>query len=139
MLDGPELRVFAQVGRTLSFASAARALGLTPSAVSKAVARLEQRLGAKLLVRTTRSVRLTETGALLLERVAPLLRALDDAERVALAGRELEDGSLVEVLPALSSVGPPIWLLCAPGQQVLPKFRALADFLSEVFGSASAN
>ncbi|HEY3256407.1 MAG TPA: LysR family transcriptional regulator [Polyangiaceae bacterium] len=99
MLDGPELRAFTQVGRTLSFARAARALGLTSSAVSKAVARLEQRLGTKLLVRTTRSVRLTDSGALLLERVTPLLGALDDAERVALAGRAAPSGRLRLELP----------------------------------------
>src|SRR5690348_13312696 len=99
MLDGPELRVFAQVGRTASFAVAARALGLTPSAVSKAVARLEQRLGTRLLVRTTRSVRLTDAGALLLERASPILSALDEAEQVALAGRGKPRGRLRLELP----------------------------------------
>lgn len=62
-----------------SFSAAARALGVAPSAVSKAVSRLERRLGVKLLQRTTRSLTLTQEGSVYYERVEPLLRALDEA------------------------------------------------------------
>lgn len=63
-----------------SFSAAARVLGTTPSAVSKAVARLEARLGVRLLQRTTRALSLTDAGRLYHERVSPLLLELAEAE-----------------------------------------------------------
>jgi len=81
MIDTLELRIFARVGAGLSFAAAARALAMTPSAVSKAVARLEAQLATKLLVRTTRSVRLTESGSRFLERASHIIQELEACER----------------------------------------------------------
>jgi DNA-binding transcriptional LysR family regulator len=66
-----------------SFSTASERLGTTPSAISKSVARLEQRLGAKLIRRSTRSLTLTVEGTAYYERAAPLLRGLEDAEEVA--------------------------------------------------------
>jgi DNA-binding transcriptional LysR family regulator len=67
--DGlPHFLAVAELG---SFAAAAHSLGVSPSAVSQAVRGLEQRLGARLFNRTTRSVALTEAGARYLERVSP--------------------------------------------------------------------
>lgn len=63
-----------------SFSAASERLRTTPSAISKSVARLEQRLGAKLFRRSTRSLTLTVEGAAYFERAVPLLRGLDDAE-----------------------------------------------------------
>jgi DNA-binding transcriptional LysR family regulator len=65
-----------------SFSNASRAIGSSPSAVSKSVARLERRLGVRLLQRSTRTLSLTTEGAAYFERVAPLLRAIEDAEDV---------------------------------------------------------
>ena len=62
------------------FAKAAVPLSLTPSAVSKAIARLEQRLGARLFARSTRSIRLTEAGEELYARAQSILVALAEAE-----------------------------------------------------------
>ncbi|BEP51924.1 LysR family transcriptional regulator (plasmid) [Variovorax sp. V116] len=62
-----------------SFSAAARTLGTSPSAVSKSVARLEQRFGVRLFQRSTRMLSLTQEGAAYYERIAPLLRALDQA------------------------------------------------------------
>jgi len=76
-----ELSVFERVGSLGSFVLAARALHLTPSAVSKAIARLERRLGAKLLVRTTRRLRLTEAGSAFHAHCRRLLAELAEAER----------------------------------------------------------
>ncbi|AZO27479.1 MULTISPECIES: LysR family transcriptional regulator [unclassified Mesorhizobium] len=65
-----------------SFHAASRLLGSSPSAVSKSVARLERRLGVRLVQRSTRRLGLTSEGIAYYERVAPLLRALDDAEDI---------------------------------------------------------
>jgi DNA-binding transcriptional LysR family regulator len=62
-----------------SFARAAAALGLSPSAVSRSVARLEERLGARLLQRTTRCVRMTEEGRRFYQSVAPHLAGIETA------------------------------------------------------------
>jgi DNA-binding transcriptional LysR family regulator len=76
------LAAFVRTVDTGSFSEAARAIGSTPSAVSKSVARLERRLGVRLLRRSTRTLGLTAEGSAYYERVAPLLRAIDDAEDV---------------------------------------------------------
>lgn len=63
-----------------SLTLAAKRLGLTPSAVSKQISRLEEALGARLLERTTRSVRATAAGLALSERSRPLFEAFEEAE-----------------------------------------------------------
>ena len=77
-----------------SFAQAAERLGLTRSAVGKAVARLEERLGARLFVRTTRSLGLTEDGQMFYERCAQALEDLDAARHMLEAGRREVVGRL---------------------------------------------
>ena len=81
-MDKPsEMAVFVRVVDTESFSKAARALKLTPSAVSKLIGRLEDRLGARLLSRTTRRLSLTEEGRAYYQRCLPILSAIDEAER----------------------------------------------------------
>jgi DNA-binding transcriptional LysR family regulator len=75
------MRVFVSVATRGSFAEASRSLRLSPSAVTRAVAWLEDELGLSLLTRTTRSLRLTERGATFLESCRQILDDLDDAER----------------------------------------------------------
>jgi DNA-binding transcriptional LysR family regulator len=75
----PGIGVLAQVVETGNFARAGEAMGLTPSGVSRAVARLEARLGVRLFDRTPRAVRLTEEGRRFHAQVAPLLAGLEDA------------------------------------------------------------
>jgi DNA-binding transcriptional LysR family regulator len=75
------LAAFVRTIETGSFSDAARLLGASPSAVSKSVARLEARLGMRLIQRSTRTLALTAEGALYFERVAPLIQALADAEQ----------------------------------------------------------
>jgi len=84
-----ELKAFAAVVERASFARAADHLGLSPSALSQTIRQLEARLGVRLLNRTTRSVAPTAAGARLHERIAPLIRDMDDAvaEASAVAGR----------------------------------------------------
>jgi DNA-binding transcriptional LysR family regulator len=77
------LAAFLAVAERGGFSAAARALAVSPSAVSQAVRALEQAVGVPLVVRTTRSVRLTDAGAALARRAAPALAdvagALDEA------------------------------------------------------------
>lgn len=75
------MAVFARVIEAGGFSAAARAFGMTPSAVSKLIGRLEDRLGARLLNRTTRSVSLTEEGRTYYQRVVPILEEIEAAER----------------------------------------------------------
>jgi DNA-binding transcriptional LysR family regulator len=80
-MDGfAELGVFTRVVDTHSFTRAARTLGITPSGVSRVITRLEQRLGIRLLQRTTRSLSLTDEGAAYYERCKKILVELEDAE-----------------------------------------------------------
>jgi DNA-binding transcriptional LysR family regulator len=82
-----------------SFAGAARVAGLSPSAIGKAISRLESRLGVRLLNRTTRSVSLTEEGAVLFERYRSILDEVRDAETIVLNSRSVPSGRLRVSLP----------------------------------------
>jgi DNA-binding transcriptional LysR family regulator len=75
------IAAFVSVVRAGSFSAAARQLGMTKSAVSKRLARLEDRLGAQLLNRSTRAFSLTEAGQLFLDRATVILHDLDEAEK----------------------------------------------------------
>lgn len=83
-----EMEVFVQAVDLGGFAAAARAAGLTPSAVSKLVARMEDRLGARLLVRSTRWLELTAEGCLFYERARRILADVRDAEAGVARGAE---------------------------------------------------
>ena len=74
-----DLEAFVAVARAGGFRDGARAAGMSASGLSEAVRRLEERLGARLLHRTTRSVTLTEAGSRLLGRLGPALGAVHDA------------------------------------------------------------
>lgn len=81
-----ETEIFVRVVAVGSFSAAARALRMTPSAVSKLIARLEDRLGARLVARSTRKLQLTPEGAAFYERAVAILDDMDAAEREAAAG-----------------------------------------------------
>ncbi|OJT16318.1 hypothetical protein BO221_50830 [Archangium sp. Cb G35] len=72
-----DLDVFIVVGREGNFTRAASKLGVSPSAVSQTIRGLEERLGVRLLTRTTRSVNLTQAGERLLTSVAPMLEQIE--------------------------------------------------------------
>lgn len=82
-IDLDQLRAFAAVVRAGSFTRAAEALATRKSHLSRLVMRLETRLDAQLLRRTTRSVTVTELGREVFERATAILAALDDTERLA--------------------------------------------------------
>ncbi|MBO6946894.1 MAG: LysR family transcriptional regulator [Rhodospirillales bacterium] len=75
-----EMETFARVVESGSFSRAARDLHMTPSAVSKMIGRLEDRLGVRLLSRTTRKLSLTEEGRAFYQRVTPILAEVEEAE-----------------------------------------------------------
>ncbi|MDF2490485.1 MAG: putative Transcription factor, LysR family [Pseudomonas sp.] len=75
-----EMAVFATVAREGSLSAAARALGLTPSAVSRVIARIEQRLGTRLLLRTTRAIIFTAEGEAYLQGARRILADMAEVE-----------------------------------------------------------
>lgn len=79
VMDLNAVRQFIKVAECLSFTEAAVQLGLTQSGLSRAVSRLEQQLGVRLLHRNTRSLSLTPDGQLFLARCAPLVSGLEEA------------------------------------------------------------
>lgn len=88
------LVAFARAASLGSFAAAARSLGLSPSAISKSVQRLEKQLGVPLFTRTTRSLTLTAEGRELHERAVRLLNDADEIAQVAASARSEPSGSL---------------------------------------------
>ena len=89
-----ELKAFVAVVDRASFARAADHLGLSRSALSQIIRQLEARLNVRLLNRTTRSVAPTESGRRLHERVAPMLREMDEAVAQAVGSAMQTTGTL---------------------------------------------
>jgi DNA-binding transcriptional LysR family regulator len=83
------LRVFTRVARSGSLSRAGRELGLSQPSVSRILAGLEAEVGAALLMRTTRGVKLTEAGSEYLARIESILDALDEADHAARGTGEL--------------------------------------------------
>jgi len=109
------LVAFARAGSMGSYTAAARSLSISPSAVSKAVQRLEQLLGVSLFTRTTRSLTLTPEGRDLHERALRLLSDAEEIEQVAIRARAAPSGTLRIAVPLPIGVH-----LIAPA---LPAFR----------------
>jgi DNA-binding transcriptional LysR family regulator len=93
------MQAFVTVADLQGFAPAARKLGLSPSAVTRLIAALEERLGARLLQRTTRSVTLTDAGSRYLERARRILADLAEAEEAVEGERMRPAGRLVISAP----------------------------------------
>jgi DNA-binding transcriptional LysR family regulator len=93
------MQAFVAVADLRGFAPAARKLGLSPSAVTRMIAALEDRLGARLLQRTTRQVALTDVGARYLERIRRILADVEEAETSAEGERTRPSGRLVVSAP----------------------------------------
>lgn len=94
-MDKPgEMTVFVRVVEAGGFSAAARQLGLTPSAVSKAIGRVEDRLGVRLFQRSTRHLNLTEEGQAFYERSARILEDIEEAEQAVARISGLASGVL---------------------------------------------
>lgn len=95
------LRIFVAVADARGFAPAARALGLSAPAVTRAVAALEARIGAQLLRRSTRSVTLTEAGARFHADCKRILAEIDEAEATASGAHTVPQGVLSITAPLI--------------------------------------
>ncbi|MCU7239714.1 MULTISPECIES: LysR family transcriptional regulator [Pseudomonas] len=95
------MKVFVAVGELESFAAAARRLAISPAAVTRAVSALEEQLGVKLLLRTTRSVRLTEAGGRYLEDTRHILASIVEANEAAAGINAAPKGDLAVTAPIL--------------------------------------
>ena len=113
---------FARSASLGSYSAAARSLGISPSAVSKSVQRLEARLGVSLFTRTTRWLTLTPEGRDLQERALRLLREAEAIEQAAVAARSEPAGTL----KVAASIPVGVHLL----GPALPRFRARHPKLS---------
>ncbi len=101
VLDLNQVSVFLAVAEAKSFRLAAERLGVTRSAVSQTIRKMEDRMGVALLQRTTRSVSLTEAGLRLHERVAPAIAEVEDALDTA---RDLPTQPTGQLRLAVSSI-----------------------------------
>ena len=120
------LLAFVRTAEAGSIVGAARALGLTASAVGKRIARLEQDLGTRLFQRTTRRLHLTDEGELLLQRCRRALDELSDAQ-ADLAHRQHAPRGLLRI--GLPTIGYRFLLPVLPGfQQRYPQVQLELDF-----------
>lgn len=95
------LDVFVRAAETRSFTAAAQQLGLSSSAVSKAIGRLESRVGVRLFHRSTRAVKLTPEGTLFLRRCRRILGEVEAAESELLSMQNSPRGTLRISLPSI--------------------------------------
>jgi DNA-binding transcriptional LysR family regulator len=122
-----DLHAFTCIAEAQSLSGAAIVMGVTPSAVSKRLTRLEKRLGVQLVHRTTRQFRLTEDGRVFFERCKEILGRLRDAEREVVRGREQVHGMVrIAAAPDLVShlLVPALPVLLAQWPQLEVELRA---------------
>jgi DNA-binding transcriptional LysR family regulator len=103
MTDFTDMEIFARVVAASSLSGAGREMGLSPAVVSKRLKRLEERLGTRLLQRTTRQVALTEAGQGYHERVLAILASVEEAE--AFVSRRSEEARGLLKVSAPTSFG----------------------------------
>lgn len=98
------MEIFTHVVEARSFSGAARRLGLSKSVVSKHITQVERSLGVRLLNRTTRSISLTETGAVFYEHCARMIAAAEEAEASAASLNSEPRGMLKVQVPVTFGV-----------------------------------
>ncbi|WP_020656652.1 LysR family transcriptional regulator [Massilia niastensis] len=128
------LEVFVQTAVAGSFVGAGRALGLTPSAVSKSISRLEERVGVRLFQRSTRSVKLTSEGQVFLERCRRIIGEIDLAENELSAMSDKPRGRLKIGLPLAGGLPLPV---ISAFMQTYPDIELdldITDRVSDVIG-----
>src|SRR5690349_17909289 len=98
-LDG--MRTFVAVAEAQGFAAAGRRLGMSPPAVTRAIAALEGRIGVPLLHRTTRALRLTDAGMRFLTDCKRILVEIEEAEATAAGAYAMPRGQLALTAPVM--------------------------------------
>lgn len=93
-IDLNDIRVFVEVVKAQSFTGAGKVLGMPRSTVSRRIAKLERRLGARLIHRTTRRLQLTDIGSTYYDRCAQSLGGIDEAEAQVRASHDTPTGRL---------------------------------------------
>ncbi|ACE94785.1 LysR family transcriptional regulator protein (plasmid) [Rhizobium phaseoli] len=122
---------FVHAAEQQSYVAAARLAGVSPSAIGKAVARLESRLGVRLFNRTTRSISLTEEGTVLYEHYKRVLDDMRDAEAAVSKGRDRPRGRLRVSVPHI--VGHHLLMPILPGFTArFPEIELDIDFEDRV-------
>ncbi len=142
MVDLNEMILFARVVSRGSFTEAARELGVPASTLSRKVAALEERLGLRLLERTTRQLRLTDAGAIYYERCQRLTREAEDADQSVMALQASPRGTLRVTAPPyfaeafLTPVLSEYARRCPEVQVVMSLDDRLVDLVAENFDLA---
>ncbi|OBZ95755.1 LysR family transcriptional regulator [Pararhizobium polonicum] len=119
------LGAFVQAADANGFTEAGRKLGVSPSAVSKAVQRLEERLGVRLFHRSTRSITLTPEGAVFLERCRRILCEVEAAETELTQAQSAPQGKLRISLPSIGILFMP---RLAEFKRLYPQIEIEMDF-----------
>ena len=88
-----------RVAETKNFSEAGRQLGLSPSAISKSISRLEEQLGVRLFHRTTRQMSLTEEGQQFYQRCRQVLSDVEEATALATRSQVLAEGTVRATIP----------------------------------------
>lgn len=131
---------FVRVAERLGFSAVSRELGVSPSSVGKAVARLETRLGVRLFHRSTRTLALTAEGEKFLERCRRILSEVEAAELEMTQASETPHGKLRVSLPRHSSLFEPViadFMRCYPAVELDLDFSdRLVDVIGDGFDAA---
>jgi len=123
------LNVFVRAAEARSFTVAGRQLGVSSSAIGKAVARMEERLGVRLFHRSTRSITLTAEGALFLERCRRIFSEIEAAELELSQTQEAPRGTLRVSLPLAGNLMMPTLVAF---MRAYPEIRLDLDFSDRV-------
>jgi DNA-binding transcriptional LysR family regulator len=123
------LNAFVRAAEARSFTVAGRQLGVSSSAIGKAVARMEERLGVRLLHRSTRSITLTAEGALFLERCRRIFSEIEAAELELSQTHEAPRGTLRVALPLVAALMMPT---LAAFMRTYPEITLDLDFSDRV-------
>lgn len=138
--DLDAIQIFTKVVQTGSFTSAARALAMPKSTVSQRVAELEERLGARLLQRTTRSLGLTDAGRIYFDYCTRIVAEVADAERAVATLQTTPRGLLRMTVPASTQFLGPVFsefLARCSGMQLEVLFTdRFVDLVEESFDLA---
>jgi DNA-binding transcriptional LysR family regulator len=136
------IELFCKAAELSSFTAAAQALGITPAAVSRSVARLEARLGARLFVRSTRQIRLTDDGRSYFEQCEQALAQIEQAGRVV-SGRQSEPTGTLRISVPTTYAHHRLFPLLPAFNEAFPKLKLEVsvsnrniDFVEEGFDLA---